>query len=190
MTAAIIGVVANYTERVLDRYEQAELNYDVERQDLGIAGGKQDQYATTFGGFNLIEFYSDSVIAHTVELDPGIINDLESHLLLCYTGQVRANLGLVCKQVRFYYEGRKATLRGMFRLRELAYEMAEALVEGRLTDFGEMLHEAYVNKKAMNPEVRRGRSPTRSTGEGRPVDRRHWRQAARGRRGWLSAPLL
>jgi D-glycero-alpha-D-manno-heptose-7-phosphate kinase len=156
VTAAIIGVVADYTGRTLDRYEQAELNFEVERHDLGIAGGKQDQYATTFGGFNLIEFYPDSVIAHTVEVSPGIINDLESHLLLCYTGKVRANLGLVSKQVRLYHEGRKETLRGMFRLRELAYEMAEAIVEGRLTDFGEMLHEAYVNKKAMNPDVSAG----------------------------------
>src|SRR5208337_2444269 len=156
LTAAIIGVVSAYTGRTLDCYEQAEMNFEVERHDLGIEGGKQDQYATTFGGFNLIEFYPDSVVSYTVELSSGLINDLESHLLLCYTGRVRANLGLVSNQVRYYHEGRKATHAGMRRLCELAYEMAQAVVEGRLNDFGELLHEAYVNKKQMNPDVAAG----------------------------------
>src|SRR5262249_3457514 len=123
---------------------------------LGIAGGKQDQYATTFGGFNVIEFYPDSAIAHKLELGRDIINDLESHLLLCYTGRVRADLGLVWKQERLYREGCKSTQAGTVRLRELAYEMAEAVVDGRLNDFGTLLHDAYVNKKLMNPDIAAG----------------------------------
>jgi len=153
LTAAIIGVVSAYTGRTLDCYEKAELNYEIERIDLGIAGGKQDQYATTFGGFNLIEFHRDSVVVHGMELGRDIINDLEAHLLLCYTGQVRANLGLVSKQVRMYREGRPATHAGLGRLYELAFEMAEAVIEGRLNTFGQLLHEAYINKKRMNPDV-------------------------------------
>ncbi len=156
LTAAIIGVVAAYTGRTLDCYEKAELNYEIERIDLGITGGKQDQYATTFGGFNLIEFHPDSVVVHEMELGRDIINDLEAHLLLCYTGQVRANQGLISKQVRMYREGRPATHAGLSRLYELAFEMAEAVIEGRLNTFGQLLHEAYVNKKRMNPDIAAG----------------------------------
>jgi D-glycero-alpha-D-manno-heptose-7-phosphate kinase len=156
LTAATIGVVSAYTGQALDCYEQAELNYEIERIDLGIAGGKQDQYATTFGGFNLIEFHSDSVIVHGIDLGQDIVNDLEAHLLLCYTGRVRANLGLVSKQVRMYHDGRRATRAGLSRLHELAFETAEAVIEGRLNTFGRLLHEAYVNKKRMNPEITTG----------------------------------
>ncbi|MGP0062719.1 MAG: GHMP kinase [Isosphaeraceae bacterium] len=156
VTAAIIGVVAAYTGQALDCYEQAELNFEVERHDLGIEGGKQDQYATTFGGFNVIEFYPDAAIVNTLELNRDIINDLESHLLLCYTGRVRADLGLVANQVRLYREGRPATRMGMIRLCELAFEMAEAVTDGRLNDFGGLLHEAYLHKKRINPEVATG----------------------------------
>jgi D-glycero-alpha-D-manno-heptose-7-phosphate kinase len=156
VTAALIGVVAAYTGQALDCYEQAELNFQVERQDLGIEGGKQDQYATTFGGFNVIEFHSDAAIVNTLELARDTVNDLESHLLLCYTGRVRAHLGLVSSQVRLYREGHKATYSGMERLCELAYEMAEAVTEGRLNDFGQLLHEAYVQKKRINPDVAMG----------------------------------
>jgi D-glycero-alpha-D-manno-heptose-7-phosphate kinase len=156
VTAAIIGAVAAYTGQALDCYEQAELNFEVERHDLGIEGGKQDQYATTFGGFNVIEFYPDAAIVNTLELGRDTVNDLESHLLLCYTGRVRADLGLVSKQVRLYREGHKTTHMGMVRLRELAYEMAEAVSEGRLNEFGQLLHEAYLHKKRINPEVATG----------------------------------
>ena len=156
VTAAIIGAVAAYTGQSLTCYEQAELNFEVERHDLGIAGGKQDQYATTFGGFNVIEFYPDAAIVNSLEISRDVVNDLESHLLLCYTGQVRTNLGLVSNQVRHYREGHRATHLGMLRLRELAYEMAEAIMEGRLNDFGLLLHESYLQKKLINPDCASG----------------------------------
>jgi D-glycero-alpha-D-manno-heptose-7-phosphate kinase len=156
LTAAIIGAVARYTGQALDPYELAELNYEIERHDLKIAGGKQDQYATTFGGFNLIEFHPDHVEVESLSIDRDIVNDLESHLLLCYTGRARSDLGLVTKQVKMYHEGRTATYQGMRRLYELAFEMKDALVEGRMTEFGELLHEAYLAKKRMNPEVTAG----------------------------------
>jgi len=156
LTAAVIGAVAVYAGTLLNSYELAELNYTIEREDLGIAGGKQDQYATTFGGFNLIEFHKDRVLVNPLRIDRDILNDLEAHLLLCYTGRVRADLGLIDRQVRFYHEGRQTTLEGMARLHQMVYEMKEALLTGRLDRFGEMLEEAYCNKKRMNPHVAEG----------------------------------
>ncbi len=156
LTAAVIGAVATYTGQTLDCYELAELNYEIERHDLAIAGGKQDQYATTFGGFNLIEFTQGGVLVNPFNIDYDIINDLETHLLLCYTGRVRADLGLVDKQVRWLQEGQSLTRFGLQRLYELVFEMKAALLTGNLSEFGELLHEAYVNKKRMNPDVASG----------------------------------
>jgi D-glycero-alpha-D-manno-heptose-7-phosphate kinase len=156
LTAAVIGALSRYAGANLDFYELAELNFEIERHDLRIAGGKQDQYATTFGGFNLIEFHADRVLVNPLAIGRDILNDLESHLLLCYTGRVRADLGLVSRQVKMYREGRSATLQGMRRLYELVFEMKEALLKRRLTDFGDLLHEAYLAKKRMNPDVAAG----------------------------------
>lgn len=158
LTAAVIGAVSCLTGTSLSCYELAELNYTVERSDLKIAGGKQDQYATTFGGFNLIEFFKDRVLVNALRIDRDILNDLEAHLLLCYTGGVRADLGLVDRQVRLYHEGREETLEGLRGLHRAAYEMKEALLTGRLDDFGAALHTAYANKKRMNPHVAEGTS--------------------------------
>lgn len=156
LTAAVLGAVAAANGCSLSSYELAELNYVIERKDLQIAGGKQDQYATTFGGFNLIEFYSDRVLVTPLRIDRAVLNDLEAHLLLCYTGKVRPRLGLIDQQVRFFQEGRRETLEGMRRLHEMAHEMTEALLTGNLRRFGEFLHEAYLNKKKMNPHVTEG----------------------------------
>ena len=155
-TAAVLAALAALTGKVLTTYELAELNYFVERIDLGIAGGKQDQYATTFGGFNLIEFRKDRVIVNPLRIDRDILNDLEAHLLLCYSGCLRPDLGLVDKQVAFFKQGRVETLKGMERLHELVFEMKEALLTAQLGRFGELLHEAHINKRRMNPHIAEG----------------------------------
>jgi len=156
MVSAVLGAVANHERRALDNYELAELNWVIERQDLKIPGGKQDQYATTFGGFNVIEFTGKQVLVTPLRIKPAILADLEAHLLLCYTGHVRVDLGLIDKQVQMYNEGRVETVRGMESLYNLVYDMKRALLTGKLNEFGEMLHEAYLSKKRMNPHVSAG----------------------------------
>jgi D-glycero-alpha-D-manno-heptose-7-phosphate kinase len=156
LTAAVIGAVAAYEGRLYSNYELSELNCLVEREDVKIPGGMQDQYATTFGGFNVIEFSNGRTLVNPLRIDPSILNDLEAHLMLCYTGRVRANLGLIDDQIRFYKEHRQATIEGMQRIYELVFEMKEALLRARLDTFGELLHEGFVNKKRMNPEITQG----------------------------------
>ena len=156
LTAAVLGAVASLKGHPYSLYDLAELNYAIERTDLKIAGGKQDQYATTFGGFNLLEFRKDRVVVTPLRIDASVLNDLEAHLLLCYTGKVRPNLGLISDQIKYFAEGRKETVDGMHRLYEMAFEMKEALLTGNLEHFGLMLHEAYLNKKRMNPKVAEG----------------------------------
>jgi D-glycero-alpha-D-manno-heptose-7-phosphate kinase len=156
LTAAVIGAVAAHHGQEFTKYELSELNCLVERNDVKIPGGMQDQYASTFGGFNVIEFTKGRVLVNPLRIDPEILNDLEAHLMLCYTGQVRVDQGLIDKQVRFFRDGRQTTLEGMQRIYELVFEMKEALLRGRLNEFGELLHEGFVNKKRMNPEITSG----------------------------------
>src|SRR4051794_30493414 len=92
LTSAVLGAVAEFMGTHLSNYELAEMNYLVERIDLGIAGGEQDQYSTTFGGFNLIEFGAERVLVNPLRIDRDTLHDLEAHLLLCYTGRVRTDL--------------------------------------------------------------------------------------------------
>jgi D-glycero-alpha-D-manno-heptose-7-phosphate kinase len=156
LTAAVIAAVAAYENKSLSNYELAEMNFIVERQDLQIAGGMQDQYATTFGGFNVIEFSKDRVLVNPLRIDPATLNDLEAHLLLCSTGTVRLHHDLIHKQIRHYQEDQASGVEYMQRIYDLVFEMKEALLKGQLDCFGAMLHEGFVHKKRMNPGVTEG----------------------------------
>lgn len=156
LTSAVLGAVSEFLDLTLTNYEFAELNYLVERVDLGIAGGQQDQYSTTFGGFNLIEFTAERVLVNPLRIPRELLCDLEAHLLLCYTGRTRTDLKLIDKQVDRYQEGNEEAVQGMKRLQQLATDMKEELLRGNLDRLAEQFHEAYLAKKEMNPDVSSG----------------------------------
>lgn len=156
VVTACVGALAALADRSMSAFEVARLAYDVERRDLGIAGGWQDQYAAAFGGFNLIEFSADGVTVTPVSIDRAAVGELRSHLLLCYTGGVRTDLGLIAAQIRMYDEGREETMVGMKQLHEMAYEMRDALESGDVAALGGLLRAAYESKKRMNPRIAEG----------------------------------
>ncbi len=156
LVTAIVGALAALEDRPLSRTEVVRLSYAIEREDLGIAGGWQDQYAAAFGGFNLLEFSGEGVAVTPVRCGGERLQRLRDHLLLCYTGGVRTDLGLIDTQIRLYHEGREETMVGMKHLHEMAYEMRTAIEGGDLDALGPMLRAAYENKKRMNPHIADG----------------------------------
>ncbi|MFL5736945.1 MAG: GHMP kinase [Actinomycetota bacterium] len=153
LTTAIAAALAALQGTALRSSELAELCYSIEREDAGIVGGKQDQYAAAFGGFNLLEFSEAGVDVTPLRLRNDALSRLHEHLILCYTGTVRTNLGLIDTQLRMFSEGREETLLGMKQLHELAYRMRDVLGNGDVEELGALLSEAYASKKQMNPHI-------------------------------------
>jgi D-glycero-alpha-D-manno-heptose-7-phosphate kinase len=156
LVTAVVGALAELAGRSFGPHDMARLCYDIERVDLAIAGGMQDQYSAAFGGFNVIEFRASGVEVTPVRIPDDALLALQEHLLLCYTGHVRKDLHLIDEQIRMYREGREDTLLGMKGLHESAYAMRDALEAGEVERFGELLHDAYQSKKLMNPLVVQG----------------------------------
>jgi D-glycero-alpha-D-manno-heptose-7-phosphate kinase len=156
LVTACVGALAALDGRTMSRWDVAHLAYAIERDDLAIAGGWQDQYAAAFGGFNLLEFSAEGATVTPIALDSGAVAELRSHLLLCYTGHVRTDLGLIDTQIRMYAEGREETIVGMKQLHEMAYEMRDAIQAVDVRSLGGLLREAYESKKRMNPRIAEG----------------------------------
>lgn len=156
LVTAVVAALAALDGRSMSRDELARTAYAIEREDLGIAGGWQDQYAAAYGGFNLIEFSSDGVRVTEVGCSAEMLARLRERLLLCDTGSVRTDLGLIDVQIRLFHEGREETLVGMKHLHEMAYELRQVIEAGDLDALGPLLHEAYVNKRRMNPHITDG----------------------------------
>jgi D-glycero-alpha-D-manno-heptose-7-phosphate kinase len=157
MVVALIGLLKHLQSLPLTNYEIASLAYHIEREDLGIKGGMQDQYAATFGGFNFIEFGPgpglSNIVVNPLRIDAGVINELEYRLLLCYTGRTRLSANIITDQVEAYTRKEEEVLHAMDELKKITIELKNTLLQARLDDFGRLLHEAWINKKKMARQI-------------------------------------
>lgn len=157
MVVALIGLLKHLQRLPLTNYEIANLAYHVEREDLDIKGGMQDQYAAAFGGFNFIEFGRgpglSNVVVNPLRIDADVINELEYRLLLCYTGRTRLSANIISTQVEAYTKKEADVLNAMDELKKITIEMKNALLQKRVDDFGRLLHEAWDNKKRMAKQI-------------------------------------
>jgi D-glycero-alpha-D-manno-heptose-7-phosphate kinase len=149
----LIGLLTEYHKQPLTDYDIAELAFDVERKDLGIQGGLQDQYAATFGGFNFIEFEPHRVIVNPLRIPSDVIHELEHNMLLCFTGKTRASDRIIDDQTSRWTGGDDQALEGLRAGKELAVAMKNALLQRRLNDFGDLLGAAWEQKKKMSPKI-------------------------------------
>ena len=134
-------------------YQLASLAYTVERDDLRIVGGMQDQYAATFGGFNFIEFTKEGVIVTPLRLREDLVNELHYHLLLCYTGGTRLSSNILREQTGNVTAGHTGVIDSLAGLKDLTVAMKRALLQGRLLDFGRLLDDAWVLKRRLATSI-------------------------------------
>lgn len=153
MVVALIGLLKHLKRLPLTNYQIAELAYQSERVELGIQGGMQDQYAAVFGGFNLMEFTASGVVVNPLRVDWEIINELQYNLLLVYTGRTRLSGKIIETQKQNYIRRDEDVLRAMDEMKRITIDMKNSLLQGRLTDFGRLLHEGWVNKKKMASQI-------------------------------------
>lgn len=134
LMVALVGLLKEFGNLPLTDYEIAHTAYVLERVELGIKGGLQDQYAGTFGGFNFIEFYKDQVIVNPLRVSRDTVNELEHNLLLCYTGQTRLSDRIIEDQTTRYARGQEETVLGLRQQKALATAMKneEARAKGAL----------------------------------------------------------
>jgi D-glycero-alpha-D-manno-heptose-7-phosphate kinase len=156
MMVALTGLLAAHYGLHLGDYQTAELAHAIERADLGIAGGMQDQYAATFGGFNFIEF-TDRVIVNPLRIRDEIAHELELSLLLCFTGITRDSARVIEDQTRRALASAGGTVAGLRAQKELAVAMKAALLTGALDEFGALLGQAWIEKKRMSPLITNAR---------------------------------
>jgi D-glycero-alpha-D-manno-heptose-7-phosphate kinase len=153
VVVTLVGLLSDHMKMPLTDYEKARLAYTVEREDLGLKGGTQDQYAAVFGGFNFMEFRANEVIVNPLRIPPETIHELEYNLLLCFTGGTRVSDHIIEDQTNRYRSQEASTLDGLQMQKELAIEMKNALLQDNLSEFGSLLDRAWTYKKQMSPKI-------------------------------------
>ena len=153
LVVALIGVMSEWLGRPMPSYDVAELAYRIERVDLGLAGGRQDQYASAFGGFNFIEFNADGTVVNPLRIRTDVLNELEYRLLLCYMGQTRQSAKIIERQTAAYRAGQASVVEALHRLKGETLEMKKALLLGKVDALGELLHQAWESKKKLDEGI-------------------------------------
>jgi D-glycero-alpha-D-manno-heptose-7-phosphate kinase len=150
-SALVVAMVQAYAELYklpVSEYDVARIAYEIERVECAMAGGKQDQYAAAFGGFNFMEFGDrDRVVINPLRIRRTTANELESRILLYYTGQSRESARIIEAQIDAAKRSDPDALEAMHTIREAANQMKEALLTGRVRDALDILGLSWNAKK-------------------------------------------
>jgi|TARA_B110000208_G_scaffold100206_1_gene124976 D-glycero-alpha-D-manno-heptose-7-phosphate kinase len=150
LVTSILGAFVEWFKLPLGEYDIAQLAYDIERVDLAMAGGKQDQYAATFGGVNFMEFYEgNKVIVNPLRIKAELLNELQFNLILYYTDTSRESAKIIETQVGNAKAKKDKPVQAMHAVKEQAFLMKEALLKDELHKIGEILSVSWENKKKM-----------------------------------------
>lgn len=150
LVVAILGAFVEMLKLPLGDYDIAHLAYQIEREDLQLAGGKQDQYAATFGGVNFMEFNGeDNVIVNPLRIRPEYLHELGNNLVLYFTATSRESAHIIKEQVKNVHNKDATSIEAMHQLKLQAKMMKEALLKGRLNEIGEILDFGFEQKRKM-----------------------------------------
>jgi len=159
MVVAIIKAFMEWKNLPLGEYDMASMAYEIEREEIGLSGGKQDQYAATFGGLNFIEFYDKNrVIVNPLRIKKWIKNEIENSLILYYTGTSRDSAKIIDEQIKSTKTKNKISIEAMHELKKLTFKMKECILKGDFDGFAESLKKGWEAKKSVasvisNPEI-------------------------------------
>jgi D-glycero-alpha-D-manno-heptose-7-phosphate kinase len=154
MVVCVLKAFVEWKSLPLGDYEISRMAYEIERIDLGLSGGKQDQYAAAFGGFNYMEFLqSDLVIVNPLKIKRWIIDELEASMVLYFTGASRSSAKIIDEQKNNAQKGNASALEAMHQIKKSAVDMKLTLLKGDMNGLAEILRTAWENKKRMADHI-------------------------------------
>ena len=153
LVVSILGAFVEWLKLPLGEYDIARLAYEIERVDLGMSGGKQDQYAATFGGFNFMEFNKENVIVNPLRIRNRYADELAHNLVLYYTDTSHVSAEIIEEQQKNVRANKIQSIEAMHKLKEQAVQMKEALLRGNIDRIGEILDFGWRYKKQMASSI-------------------------------------
>ena len=154
LVVALIEAYRAYLDLPLARYDVAHLAYEIERVDLGLAGGRQDQYSAAFGGLNFLEFLRDGeVIVNPLRFSEGVALELESSLVVSFSGQSRSSDAIIRQQTSGVDAHSAEVMDAMHQMRQDAVDMKRAILLGDIPAVAALLERSWLAKKRTAPGV-------------------------------------
>ncbi len=152
-TVGLIHALNAFRGKLCSQERIAREACELEIEKLGEPIGKQDQYGTAVGGLKFIRFKSDeSVEVEPLAVSRQKLSELEGNLLLFYTGLTHS-AGEILQEQNKNVAGEDKKFQNLVKMTELAYELREAVVAGKLDDFGRILNENWLLKRELASQI-------------------------------------
>lgn len=150
LVVAILGAFVEWLKLPLGKYDIASLAYEIERIELGMAGGRQDQYAATFGGVNFMEFRDgERVIVNPLSLPDSTLNEWAMNTVLLFTNKRRESARIIEEQMANVKKNNNNSVEAMHKVKAEAFRIKNCLLRNDLRELGPALNTSWVNKKKM-----------------------------------------
>ncbi len=153
VAVSMVTALAAWQGKTLNKIDIAEMACDIGINKLHLPSGKQDEYGATMGGLNQIVFTKEATTVTPVAQPPGVLDTFQRRLMLFYTGKSRDSGKILSDQSKASREQDPAMLERMHKIKALGYDILAALSEGRLDDFGDLLHQSWVQKRGVNRDI-------------------------------------
>jgi D-glycero-alpha-D-manno-heptose-7-phosphate kinase len=148
LVVALVEAFRSLLDLPLGPYDVAHLAFEIERIDLGLAGGRQDHFAAAFGGINFIEFMAgDRAIVNPLRTSRPVLCELEASLITCFSGISRSSAQIIDQQRKGMSEMSGSTIKSLHRLKSDSIEMKQALLHGNVALMARVLERSWLAKK-------------------------------------------
>ena len=154
MVVSMLKAYQEFLSLPLGDYDIARMAFEIERGDCGLAGGKQDQYAATFGGFNFMEFFSGGrVIVNPLRIKSAVVNELSQSLVLYFSGTSRESARIIEEQIDAVSRSSGGELASLHEVKRLSLVMKECLLRGDIGGMASVLEESWQAKKRTSASI-------------------------------------
>ena len=153
LAVLLISMISYLQDLMYDDYKIAEIAYKVEREQLKIGGGWQDQYAAVTGGFNFMEFNAEKTIIYPLRLKEETVNEFNERMLLCYVGNIHSSGDMHQHQAQTFMKSEDEIFSNLNETKSVAIEIKDALLTNHLENIGLLLNKSWENKKKLSPTI-------------------------------------
>jgi D-glycero-alpha-D-manno-heptose-7-phosphate kinase len=153
LDVALVAALSAARGETRDPVEIAETACHLEAVEAGIPGGRQDQFASSHGGFLRLEFRDPSAEIQRLKLEPELSSELARRVVLCYTGASRFSGTTIERVMRAYEQGDANVVASLHRLREVAEAMADAVIAADFSRIGRLLSENWGHQQALDTRM-------------------------------------